>query len=402
MSQLLPESVGDRNRQFRADGAMLPQGLSGHERTTAPSPTAELDGQGSQAGRLEQLLVAPFRVAIAPAATWSPDKPCVPSTALPLLLTLVRAQFGGQAAEFDVAVAEARTPAVLLALGGRLWPAAGRVLQATTCPPRWVSEAGLCVADVDAVRTAVAQLLLFAPRLETFVAQCDPARPPPEPRHVRAVLDELARVGTPGFRLGLVVLLRRCPRQENLAALALSTGRSNDDLQEAASSAATHVLDAAVTYHQNAAQASASKDGESRSLPPRELAQEIVQVTALTRCLDAMVALRPLSRMQREVGRKRVILQAVCLDRFEACIDRHLLRPLASTGPRNPEAIAALARIAAELGEVAAALRQLGDRHGTERAIQKAGQQVRALLDGLDPHGALTQPLLAHLSGARC
>lgn len=390
MSQRLPESVVDRSRHAHADGATLPRGLA-----------AERDGQGSQAGRLEQLLVAPFRVAVVPAATWTPDKPCVPGTALPLLLALVRAEFGEQAAEFDVAAAEARTPAAMLALGGRLWPAAGRAL-AATCPPRWVSEAGLRVADVDAVRTAVAQLLLCAPRLETFVAQCDPTRPPPEPRHVRALLDELARVGAPGFRLGLVILLRRCPRQENLAALALSTGRSNDDLQEAASSAATHVLDAAVAYHQNAAQAAASKDGETRSPPPRELAQEIMQVAALTRCLDAMAALRPLSRIQREVGRKRVILQTVCLDRFEACIDRHLLRPLAAAESKCPEGIAALARTAAELGEVAAALRQLGDRHGTERAIQKAGQQVRALLGGLDPHGALAQPLLAHLSGARC
>ncbi len=402
MSQRLPESVGDRSRHSHADRATLPQGFPGHERAAAPGPAAERDGQGSQAGRLEQLLVAPFRVAVVPVATWTPDKPCVPGTALPLLLALVRAEFGEQAAEFDVAAAEARTPAAMLALGGRLWPAAGRVLAAATCPPRWVSEAGLCVADVEAVRTAVAQLLLCAPRLETFVAQCDPARPPPEPRHVRALLDELARVGAPGFRLGLVVLLRRCPRQENLAALALSTGRSNDDLQEAASSAATHVLDAAVAYHQNSAQAAASKDGGTLSPPPRELAQEIVQVAALTRCLDAMAALRPLSRIQREVVRKRVILQTVCLDRFEACIDRHLLRPLAAAESNGPEGIAALARTAAELGEVAAALRQLGDRHGTERAVQKAGQQVRALLGGLDPDGALTQPLLACLSGARC
>ncbi len=396
MSQRLPDTVADWTQRPRAGGGTPRHGLA---------------EDGAAAASLEQLLVAPFRVAVVPAATWSPGRPCVPDTALPPLLALVRTALGEQAAEFDVAAAEARTPAATLALGGRLWPAAGRALEAATCPAHgtseswasksWASESGLAAADLDGVRVAIAQVLLCAARLEAFVAQCDPSRPPPEPRHVRAMLDEMARVGAAGFRLGLVVLLRRCPWQENLAALALSTGRSSDDLQEAASSAATHVLDAAVAHHQGAASAFPASGGETGS-PPRELAQEIVQVAALTRCLEAMAALRPMSRMHREVGRKRVVLQAVCLDRFEACIDRHLLRPLGAARSEGPDGIAAFGRTATELGEVAAALRQLGDRHGTERAIQRAGQQVRALLDG-DPHATLAQPLLARLSGgARC
>ena len=400
MSQRLPDTAADLMEHPRAGGAKPSGGVWGDDRPAASGPAVEREGDVARLGPLERLLLAPFRAAVVPTAGWSPDRPCVPVILVPPLLALARAGLGEQAAEFDAAAAEAHAPAAMQALGARLWPAAGRALAAAS-PTSWAAESGLDAATLDAVRVAVAQLLLCAARLETFVVQCDPARPPPEPRHVRAMLDELARVGAPGFRLGLVVLLRRCPRQENLAALALSTGRGSDDLQDAASSAATHVFDAAVTHHQNAAGAAPAEGGAIGSLPPRELAREIAEVAALARCLDAMAALRPMSRIHREVGRKRVVLQAVCLDRFETCIDVHLLRPLAAAQPQSADAMAALGRNAAELGEVATALRQLGDRHGTERAIHKATQRARSLMEASDP--LATQALLAPLSGGgRC
>lgn len=403
MSPRHPDTVVDWLPDPRAGAAVLRHSGTDGGDAAASSPAAGRgDGAGPQgAGGLEQLLVAPFRVAVVPTAAWTPDQPAVPSTALPPLLALIRAGLGGQAMELDAQVAEERTPAAMLALGRQLWPAAGRLLESATCPAHWVSSTGLATAEFEAVRTAVAQLLLRAASLEAFVAQCDPSRRPPEPRHVRAMLDELARVGAPGFRLALIVLLRRCPRQENLAALALSTGRGNDDIQEAAASAATHVLDAAVARHQHAAGAPPPQGDKAGPPSPRELAAEILQLAALTRCLDAMAALRPMSRMRREVGRKRVILQTVCLDSFEDCVDRCLLRPLAAA--RGADGVAALGGTAAALGEVGAALCELGDRHGTERAIHRAGQQVRTLLDDGDPQGTLAPRLLAALSGdSRC
>ena len=285
-------------------------------------------------------------------------------------------------------------------LGARLWPAAAKLLRAAPCPPLWSSTTGLATQDYDPIRTQVAQLLAHAAAIESFVAQCDPSRPPPDPRYVRTMLNDLAGGGAPGFRLALVILLRRCPRQEGLAALALSTAGGDDALEDAAYSGATYVLDAAVAHHQKAAGA-ASRDASAAGAGQRgALAAEIMDAARMTRCVEAMAALRPLSRLHREVGRKRVILQTICLDRFEEQVDALLLQPLSAGQAGEPGGLAALRKVASELGEACDALRLLGDRHGTERAIQKAARRAAAALGDTDPQGTVTSTLVARLRGA--
>ncbi len=346
--------------------------------------------------RPDSLVFAPLRAAVVATAEWRRERPEVPAGALPQLLAIVRDGLGDQLAAARPSAAGG-PPGAAPFPGATLWPAAAKLLRAASCPPLWSPATGLTTQDFETVRTPVAQLLSHAAAIESFVAQCEPPRPPPEPRHVRTLLDDLARGGAPGFRLALVILLRRCPRQENLAALALSTARGDDAIEEAAYSAATHVLDVAVARHQSAA--AASGGGGMGAGQPGALAAEIADAARLTRCIEAMAALRPLSRLHREVGRKRVILQTVCLDRVEEQIAALLLEPLAAGQATSPGGLAALRKAAAELGEVCDALRLLGDRHGTERAIQKAARRAGDALGGSDPQGSIANALVARLRG---
>ncbi len=340
--------------------------------------------------RPDSLVFAPLRAAVVATAEWRREQPEVPAGALPQFLAIVREGLGDQLAA--VRFSETAGPP-----GAKLWPAAAKLLRAASCPPLWSPATGLTTKDFETVRTPVAQLLSHAAAIESFVAQCEPPRPPPEPRHVRTLLDDLARGGAPGFRLALVTLLRRCPRQENLAALALSTARGDDAIEEAAYSAATHVLDVAVARHQRAAAAPGA--GGIGAGQPGALTAEIADAARLTRCIEAMAALRPLSRLHREVGRKRVILQTVCLDRVEEQIAAVLLQPLAAGQAASPGGLAALRKAAAELGAMCDALRLLGDRHGTERAIQKAARRAGDALGGSDPQGSIANALIARLRG---
>ena len=346
-------------------------------------------------GRLDRMVFAPLRVAVVATPEWRPDQPAVPSAALAPFLAIVRDGIGDQFAVWTSGQGGHAAPP----LGARLWPVAAKLLRAAPCPPLWSTTTGLSGQDFVTIRTQVAQVLAHAAAMESFVAQCDPARPPPEPRHVRTMLDDLARGGAPGFRLALVILLRRCPRQEGLAALALSTARGDDAIEEAAYSGATYVLDAAVTYHQRAAGAGSSAAGGTAAGQPRTLAVEIAEAARLTRCIEAMAALRPLSRLHREVGRKRVILQTVCLDRFEEQVAALLLQPLAAGQAGSPAGLAALRKLASELGEACDALRLLGDRHGTERALQRMARRAGAALGDNDPQGTIASALVARLRG---
>ncbi len=348
-------------------------------------------------GRLDRLVFAPLREAMVVTAEWRPGQPAVPAAALPPLLAIVQEGIGDQFAVWSSS-GLGQSPGASPPLGARLWPAAAKLLRAAPCPPQW-SSTGLATQDYDPIRTQVAQLLAHAAAIESFVAQCDPSRPPPDPRSVRTMLNDLARGGAPGFRLALVILLRRCPRQEGLAALALSTAGGDDALEDAAYSGATHVLDAAVAHHQRAAAAASPGANEIAPARPRALAVEITDAARLTRCVEAMAALRPLSRLHREVGRKRVILQTICLDRFEAQVDTLLLQPLAAGQAAHPDGLAALRRVASELGETCDALRLLGDRHGTERAIQKAARRAASALGDTDPQGTTALALVARLRG---
>lgn len=346
--------------------------------------------------RLDRLVFAPLREVVVATAEWRSGQPAVPASALPQFLAIVRDGIGDQFAVWSSSGA-GRPPGATPPLGAKLWPAASKLLGAARCPPLWTSVTGLAAQDFDTIRTAVAQLLAHAAAIESFVAQCEPSRLPPDPRHVRTLLDDIARGGAPGFRLALVILLRRCPRQEGLAALALSTARNDDAIEEAAYSGGTYVLDAIVARHQKAAGAGSANAGGPGQ--PRALALEIADAARVTRCVEAMAALRPLSKLHREVGRKRVILQTICLDRFEEQVAALLLQPLASGQADSPGGLAGLRRIAGELGEVCDALRLLGDRHGTERAIQRAARRAGAALGEADPQGAITATLIARLRG---
>ncbi|MGI3776056.1 MAG: hypothetical protein ACRYGC_02085 [Janthinobacterium lividum] len=357
------------------------------------SAAGSVDAEGAQEpARLDRLVFAPLRGVVVERAEWKPGHPTVPAAALPPLLGIVREGIGAHLAAWS-APRQGGPQGAAPPLGARLWPAAAELLRAAPCPASWSVTTGLAPEDFDAVRTPVAQLLAHAAAIEAFVARCDPSRPPPDPRHIRTLLDEIARGGAPGFRLALVILMRRCPRLEQLAALALSTSRGDDAIEEAAYSGATYVLDAVVAQHQRAP--AAAGPGQ-----PRALAAEIAEAARVTRCVEAMAALRPLSRLQREVGRKRVILQMVCLDRFEALVASTLIEPLAAGQAESAVGFAGLRKVAWELGETCDALRLLGDRHGTELAIQRIARRVAATLGDHDPQGGIAAALVERLRGA--
>ncbi|MGI4976837.1 MAG: hypothetical protein ACRYG6_07830 [Janthinobacterium lividum] len=359
------------------------------------SAAGSLDAENApEPARLDRLVFAPLRGVVVERAEWRPGQPAVPAAALPPLLAIVREGIGDQFAVWSTS-GQGRPQGAAPPLGARLWPAAAKLLRAAPCPALWSATTGLAPEDFETVRTPVAQLLAHAAIIETFVAQCEPSRPPPEPRHIRTLLDEIARGGAPGFRLALVILLRRCPRLEQLAAMALSTARGDDGIEDAAYSGATYVLDAVVTHHQRAAAAPAAA-GPGRA---RALAAEIAEAARVTRCVEAMAALRPLSRLHREVGRKRVILQTVCLDRFEELVAAMLLEPLAAGQAESAVGFAGLRKVAWELGETCDALRLLGDRHGTERAIQRTARRAGAALGDHDPQGAIATALVERLRG---
>ncbi len=353
--------------------------------------------QPTRPTRLQRLLYAPLDMVITDTGSWTPDRPAVPRAALQALTGIVRRSLGAQFDDMQATVAATgQTPARAEALGRRLWPVAGRLLLASACPPDWSAATGLAPDDFPTIRDGVGQLLQRAVELNALVAGCGPPLQPTA-EHIRTALDELAYGGAAGFRLAVVVLLRRCPRRQDLAAHALSTGRHSDAVESAAMSGTLYALQTAVSHQQREAAMQdryAANDVDPPS--PRELTAEVEDAAALLRGMEVMTALRPRSRMQREVSRTRPVLQAACLERFRFCVDHALLEPLAARLDGGGHGFGTLVATAAELATLCEALGQLGDRYGPERVLHDAAGQVHRLLEA----GAVpaARPLLALLS----
>jgi hypothetical protein len=156
--------------------------------------------------RFPRLLFLPLDGAIVPPTAWRRGGHTVPRSAIAPIAAAVEAALGRLAADIAAQAADADTgdAARIVALGGRLWPAAAEALPAAP-PPGW-AEAGLTRDDLAALRDLMRPVLAAGPAIQAAVHAA--AQGPPWDL-ARAALVGPAAAGPLPLAAAIATLLRR-------------------------------------------------------------------------------------------------------------------------------------------------------------------------------------------------
>ncbi|TPG60497.1 hypothetical protein EAH89_03775 [Roseomonas nepalensis] len=329
-----------------------------------------LRGRGvSRPLRFTRLLFAPLDGLIVPAPAWRPGMAAVPRPALSLLARAVRDALGGFAAEIEAACA-GRTredEAALLALGGRLWPAAAVVLP-EAAPAVW-REAGFAAADYEPVRQRCATAWRHALALRP--AQAAAADGPP-PELCRDVLSAAVAEGPAAFEVVLRLLLAGAARPAGVAALALEVAPgAGPAVMPAAQRALDDLL--ASSVERVSAPLPSAPDGGQAAVAAAQAACTLVED------LEASSLLRTPQRREGLLALRQAADKA-CRRGFSDTLTRGFMQPMACL--RRADAADAAAEIeraedaARSLRKIEAAGRRLGGAETYDRALRSAAEAV--------------------------
>lgn len=186
--------------------------------------------------RFARLLFLPLDGAILPPAAWRRGGHQVPRSAIAPVSAALAAALGPRAAAIEAAVAGRTTgdAALILELGGQLWPAAAAALP-DQAPPGW-REAGLLPEDYAPIRALIEPLLHAGPLIHA--AQRSAAEGPPAHK-VRQALAGPAEAGPLPLAAAVAVLLHRAAAPGAVLMVAA-------DLGAAGRAAASRMAEAAI------------------------------------------------------------------------------------------------------------------------------------------------------------
>jgi hypothetical protein len=322
-----------------------------------------------------RLLFLPLDGAIVPPSRWRRGEGQVPRSALSVLSACVHTALEAEG-EALAAACEGRAMAdadAVERIGGRLWPAAARVLPAAP-PPEW-EAAGLLAADYGEIAALCRPVWAAGPALHAALAGAAEGGAPPRDLLAKA-LSALAEAGAAPFAAGLATLMEAAPLPGRVA--------------QAAAASAPKFRALAVRQAEGALDRKAPEFDLLEAPAAAEAALALaIRLDDLEGCgLLDVAARRRLHALRRGA-------EEACREGFLAAVERQVLAPLAALVEAPEVADAAVAAVEADargLARLEGAGRRLGGAGVAFDRARRAVAEALALLaararhpDGLRP-----------------